>query len=87
MNKFKGFFFLISGGLVIVAAAVLILFQWGNTARFSLYGKNIDNANTALLMALSALGGITLLLMFWLVLLGIKALRRAGRQTSEQGPS
>ena len=41
-------------GLVIGAAAVLVILQWGNTSAFSLYGKNLSGVNTGGLMLCSA---------------------------------
>ena len=37
-------------GLVVLLAGLLVILQWGNAAHFSLFGKNYDNVNTALLM-------------------------------------
>ena len=45
------------GALVVLAALVLVLMQWGNWAHFSAYGKN-TSVNTAWLMFCSAVGGV-----------------------------
>ncbi len=47
-------------GLVALAAALLTVLQWGNDAEFSLFGKNLDDMNTALLIVLSMAFGVGL---------------------------
>lgn len=79
----KGYVLTIVSGLLIAAAAVLVVLQWGNAANFSLYGKNIANANTALLMLASAAGGITMVWLAKMLLAGIRALRK-GRSAQRQ---
>ena len=56
----QGYILVVVTGVVLLAAAVLIVLQWGNAASFSLYGKNLSGVNTALLMLCSAAGGIAL---------------------------
>ena len=75
-RKIKGYVLLGVGGLVLVAAAVLVLLQWGNTAELSVFGKNTQ-ANTLLLMLCSAAGGLVVVAAAWLVLYAVKALRAA----------
>ncbi len=59
----------IGSGLVVLLAALLVMLQWGNHSDFSLFGKNIDDANTALLMLCSVAFGVALL---WLLKLLLK---------------
>lgn len=47
-------------GLVVLAAALLVMLQWGNSADFSLFGKNEPSLNTALLMLLCVAFGAAL---------------------------
>ncbi len=84
----KGCTLTVISGLVIVAAVVLVAMQWGNSANFSLYGKNFsikDNGgvNTAILMLCSAGGGVAILIMFWILLKGISAILK-GRKLARQ---
>lgn len=97
VQSVKGYVLVILSGLVILAAALLVILQWGNPAEFSLYGKNYSiskqedggatgGVNTALLMLCSAAGG---LLLFWtakVMIRGIGALRR-GRKEAGRAPS
>ncbi len=56
--KFKGWLYVLYSGLFLAAAILLVLLQWGNSADFSLYGKNLPGVNVALLMVLCVLGGL-----------------------------
>ena len=89
-NSLKGYFLAIPSGLVLLAAALLVVLQWGNAAEFSLYGKNfsvhltdggkvIGGVNTTLLMIFSAAGGVVMVLVGKMMVRGLMALRRAGR--------
>lgn len=78
-NVFKGYFLMVSSGLVLVAALVLLILQWGNHTQLSLYGKNIEQASTLLLMVLSAIGGLVMLFLAKILLRGLVALKK-GRQ-------
>ncbi len=65
-------------GLLIVATLFLVL-QWGNTANISVFGRNTQ-ANTALLVFFSGLGGCVLAgTIYWLVrnLLTLRGRKRA----------
>ncbi len=75
-NLLKGYVFVLVSGVLILAGVVLVILQWGNAANFSLYGKNIPNANTGLIMLCSAVGGIMLLILAKMMLGGALALRR-----------
>jgi len=82
----KAYLQVICGGLIILAVAVLVLLQWGNTAAFSFYGKNIKDVNTALLVLASAVCGLAL---WWIVRWfteGVRSLVRSRRQAARQGP-
>ena len=82
----KAYLQAILGGLVILAVVVLVLLQWGNTGAFSFYGKNIEDANTALLVLASAAGGLA---MWWIVKWfagGVRVLVRSRRQAERPSP-
>jgi uncharacterized membrane-anchored protein len=75
----QGYVLVVLTGVVLLAATVLIVLQWGNAAQFSLYGKNISGANTALLMLFSAAGGIALWWCARWMFKGIRTIRRGRR--------
>lgn len=77
-NVFKGYFLMISSGLVLIAALVLLILQWGNSATITLYGP-AKSVNTLLLMVLSAVGGVVAVFLGKALLRGVIALRK-GRQ-------
>ncbi len=95
-NLIKAYFFAIFGGLVILAAVLLVIMQWGNHVEFNLYGtmltvdkkggKIVGGVDMALLMLLSAAGGVVL---FWLTrrmirgIITIGRARRAAAKASE----
>lgn len=76
MKRMKGYFLTVFNGLVLLAAVVLLTLQWGNSGGFSLYGKNIPNANIGLVMLLSVLAGVLLPRTLRAFLRGIGALRK-----------
>jgi hypothetical protein len=92
VKRVKGTVLVVVSGAVILAAGLLIVLQWGNPAEFSLYGKNYsirvqedgktatEGVNTGLLMLCSAAGGVLLLWMTKVLLRGIGALRKAGKE-------
>ena len=80
VNLFKGYVQVVLSGLVIFAATVLVILQWGNHAKFSLYGKNVPQANTAILMLTSAAGGLALWFLAKMMIRGVGTLRRGRRQ-------
>ena len=71
----KGYVAVILSGLVILAAAVLVLFQWGNFCDISLYGKN-TKYNTGMTMLLSAVGGLLIYHLTRMLIWGIKAISK-----------
>ena len=77
----KGYVMVAASGLLLLAIAVLLLLQIANRADFSLYGANMT-PSTAVLMILSAAGGIAV---FYLVRTLFKGLVHvsAGRQLSD----
>ena len=81
-STFKGYVLVIVSGLVVLAALLLVVLQWGNTSVFSLYGKNVE-ANTGLLVILSAVGGVVVMFMTKALFHGALILRKARRKPDE----
>jgi len=89
MGKIKAYLYVVLGGLVILAAGVLVLLQWNGAARFQLYGLYFDitvvdgqitgGVNTALLMLCSAVGGVVMVFVVRLFFRGVGILRRASK--------
>ena len=88
----KGYVLTVFSGLLLLAAALLLILQAQNRAEFSLYGKNISiryqedggpvgGVNTAVLMLSSAVGGVGALLLGWVLVRGIRLLRRGWKQS------
>ena len=82
-------------GLILLAAVLLVILQWGNPAEFSLYGKNYSlrfqkdgsasgGVNTGLLIIISAAGGILLFYVCKLLVWGIRTIVRSRRATAAQ---
>ena len=92
--KLKAYVSVTVGGLVLAAAALLVILQWANVAEFSVYGYNLSvnwesgprptgGINTALLILCSAVGGVALWWLIRVVWSGFWAIRRA-RQAEEK---
>ncbi len=56
----KGYLLTVPCGLVIIAGVVLLALQWDMKSSFLLYGKNLDQTNTAALIVASMLVGFVL---------------------------
>lgn len=84
LNIFKGYVLIVLSGLVILAAVVLVALQWGNRGNFSLYGKNIPDASTAVVVLASAAGGVVLLSLAKVMARGISALRKGRREQRQR---
>ncbi len=76
---FKAYARVVLGGLVILAAIVLVLLQWSTTSDITLYGKWVT-VGTWLLMLASAVGGILLLWVVKQFFHGVGTLRRQRRE-------
>ncbi|MFP4353971.1 MAG: hypothetical protein ACLFUJ_02515 [Phycisphaerae bacterium] len=58
VSNAKNYFYVVIGGLVALAAIILIGLQWGqHTDTFNLYGK-VTTVNLSILVMLSAIGGV-----------------------------
>jgi len=89
-SKIVAVFVLVVCGLILVAGIVLVALQWAQRADFNLYGypynsytqagRTHGGVNTALLMFLSAAGGIVAVFLVKLICWAVGAIRRAGRE-------
>jgi uncharacterized integral membrane protein len=75
-------------GLILLAAVVLVVLQWGNQVKeLSLYGKNVP-CPTWLLMLASAVGGLVawaMIKVLWRGIAGLRRLRRSAQAPAGQG--
>jgi len=78
-KSLKSYIMVVLSGLVIFATVLLVVLQWGNTGKFSLYGKNIDDANTAIIMLCSAGGGVVLVYVCRMMIRGAVTLYKSRR--------
>ncbi len=77
----QGYVLVVVLGLLLIAATILVLLQWGNTSTFSLYGKNTQ-PNTAVIILASVVGGVVLIPLLKLFFHGIRDIRRGRMQES-----
>lgn len=75
----QGYVLVVVVGLLIAAGAILVILQWGNTANFSLYGKNMVY-NTAGVVIGSMIAGVVLIPLLKLFFHGIKDIRSGRMQ-------
>ena len=91
IRTLKGYIMVITSGFFLLAAVLLVILQFRNYAEFSLYGKNISirfqqdgaitgGVNTAVLMLLSAAGGVLGLILIRMMISGIRSLRKGRAQ-------
>ena len=76
-------------GLVALAAALLIVLQWGNTGDFSLFGKNVKASTVVIMLGSIAFGAALpyLIRLLWRSSQTIRRHRQAGdavRKAAEQ---
>ena len=71
----KLYVMIVFSGVILLAALVLLVLQWGNRAAFSLYGTN-TNPRTWLLVLASAAGGVVAWWMIKVLWRGIAGLHR-----------
>jgi hypothetical protein len=72
-------------GVVLLAAAMLVILQWGNATDVTMYGPLVK-VNTAVLMLCSAGAGIVLLWMVKVFFRGAGTLRRARKAAAAAAP-
>ena len=56
-TRLKGYVLTVFSGSVLLGGFLLLVLQWGNEGNFSLYGKNLPNTNTGVVMLGSMVGG------------------------------
>ncbi|HAU38006.1 MAG TPA: hypothetical protein DCX07_09865 [Phycisphaerales bacterium] len=90
-----GYVLVVVCGLLILAAALLVVLQWQLRADFNLFGKPLSirvvqesgklvgGVNTGLLMLLSAAGGIVMVWVVKLLVRGLKDIRKGGQLARE----
>ena len=88
IRRIKGYVLVVPIGIVLLATVVLVVLQWGNAASFSLYGRNltphteggktVGGVNTALLMVLSAVGGLVVVWLCKVFVYGLRAVWTSG---------
>ena len=94
-KRFRGYVLVVTAGVVLAALAVLVALQWRQRAEFNLFGQPYvirvfdgsrlsGGVNTALLMLLSAAGGLVTAGMLWLLVRGLRILRAVRRERLAQ---
>ncbi len=73
-------------GAVLLAAAMLVILQWGNTTGVTMYGPLVT-VNTAILMLCSAAAGVVLLWLAKIFFRGAGAVRRARKAAAAAKPA
>jgi len=76
MENFKGYVYTIFSGLLLAAALVFTLLQWGSKSTFSLFGKPVENVVTFWIVLFSAVGGIVVLYLVRLFVRGVRLLHK-----------
>jgi len=92
-GKIGSYISAVACGIILLAAAVLVVLQWGNRSSFSLFGKNYGEnpsggVNTGLLMILCVAAGPLLLILVKTMVRSALAIRRDRKQEHKPaGPS
>lgn len=80
-KTFPGYVLVVLIGLLLIAGGILIVLQWGNSATFSLYGKNMEY-NTGLVVLFSLVAGVVLIPLLKVFFYGLRDIRRGRMQES-----
>jgi len=75
----NGYVLTVAGGLVLLAAGLLVALQWDNTCQFSLYGKRVDPV-TSVVILVSGLAGWLTPKVFRILFKGIAKIRKARKE-------
>ncbi|MBT3199191.1 MAG: hypothetical protein HN350_04680 [Phycisphaerales bacterium] len=78
-RKINGYVLTIGSGLTLLAGALLLALQWGNSCGFSFYGKNIS-LNTGLVIACAMLAGWLTPKVCRVLFKGISKIRKARKE-------
>lgn len=76
-GKIRGYVYSIGAGLVLLAGLLLLVLQGGYYCDFTVFGRRPMQANVAVVMLFSALGGVAVLYVIRLLVHGVGMLRRA----------
>ncbi len=82
-KMFKGYVLSILGGAVLIAAAMLVLFNWGPQVEVRLFWASYSNVSLGLTMLISAVVGVCMYFTTRWMISGIWALFK-GRRRQEQ---
>ena len=96
VKNVSGYVKVVFSGVILLAAALLIILQWDGVTEFSLFGKRFSilvidgrlqgGVNTAVLMLCSAAAGVVLLWLVKVFFRGASALRRARKAAAAAAP-
>lgn len=75
LNSVKGYILTVLTGLLLTAATILVILQWGNEGNFSMYGKNMV-VNQAVLILAAMAAGVLLIPILKLLWSGVRGIRR-----------
>lgn len=82
----KSYVVTVALGAVMLAGFILWALQWGNYSNFSLYGKNIADANTGLIILISLGVGTVLPLGVKILARNVMAVNKSRKQTAVSKP-
>ena len=80
LKTINGYILTIVSGLVLLAGVLFLALQWDNKADYSLYGKNINDANTGLIIICSAIAGWLVPKVFRVMFKGIAKIRKVRKE-------
>ncbi len=94
IRMIKGYVLVVFSGLALLAVALLVILQWGQSAGFSLFGRPYEiivinskvqgGVNTALLMIGSGIGGVLTILLCKVFFSGAMTLRKGRVQQTQK---
>jgi len=79
LKKLNGYLLAISGGLVLLAGALLLALQWDNNGAFSLFGKSMS-VNMSLALGCAAIAGWLTPKIFRIMLRGVRKIRKVRKE-------
>ncbi|MCP4379106.1 MAG: hypothetical protein GY794_23405 [bacterium] len=79
-KKISGYILTIVSGLILLAGVVFLALQWDNKTEYSLYGKNINDAITGVVIVCSMLAGWLTPKVFRVMLIGIAKIRTVRKE-------
>jgi uncharacterized integral membrane protein len=79
LKRINGYILAISAGLVLLAGALLLALQWGNSGAFSLFGKNMG-VKMGVALAGAAVAGWLTPKVFRIMLKGVRKIRKVRKE-------